>query len=406
MVSTDIATLLDLACIKYTGLPMPDEFTSKTDWSYTIVDGKKVAKYTIPNSILANPFTFSYPNPFTLQIKRRLITDELKGIWEGRGLAKVNLEDFYYGYYVLKLNGGTWRGDRFHAIHQHRYESCMCPIPTDILEGHLRPLCDTIETEIELYDKRIKNRQFRDDKRGNNAQYEQSPNAMIRGVLSHKTKDLSASQYHTLFNILEIVIGESNDKVLQEYFTNWDKKTQQEKFGGKVEDISKAVYQKTRRWDRHRRPPADEPITTYRMVNYDNQRGSLTQLDYHALRHLDRWSADIRFITLKNSDNPIAKKDTWREWFFKINAANRVSEIDYDHNAQVSFGGAIKRATDKRKNFWSEVKKYDYLDLGLGSEYAGDGSDLLDWRKEGKREERYHKENLVKSILKMGGISV
>ena len=405
MVSTDIATLLDLACIKYTGLPMPDEFTSKTDWSYTIVDGKKVAKYTVPNTILMNPFTFSYPNPFTLQIKRQLITDELKGIWEGRGLAKVNLEDFYYGYYVLKLRGGTWRGDRFHA-RQGKYESQMCPIPNEIMEGHLRQLCDTIETEIELYDKRIKNRIQRGGGRGNPASNEQSPNQMIRGVLSHKTKDLSASEYHTLFNILEIVIGESGDKVLQDYFTNWDTKTQQNKFGGKCEVIARAVKQKTRRWDTHRRPRPDKPTTIYRIIDYDNQRGSITQLDYHSLRHIDRWSADIDSITLKNTDHPIAKKDTWREWFFKINAANRVSEIEYDDNSQVGFGCAIKRATEKRKNFWEVVKENDYLSLGLGSKYASDGSDLLDYRKEDKREERYHKEQLLKSILKMGGIPV
>ena len=226
---------------------------------------------------------------------------------------------------------------------------------------------------------------------------------MIRGVLSHTTKDLSASEYHTLFNILEIVIGESGDKVLQDYFTNWDTKTQQNKFGGKVEVIARAVKQKTHRWARH--GGVRNPTTTYRIVDYDNQH-QRSQLDYHALRHLDRWSADTHDITLKNTDHPIAKKDTWREWFFKINAANRVSEIDYDHNAQVSFGGAIKRATEKRKKFWEVVKEYDYLDLGLGSKYASDGSDLLDYRKEDKREERYHKEQLLKSILKMGGIPV
>jgi hypothetical protein len=381
----DIANLLDLACIKYTGLPLPDEFTSKNDWSYTIVDGKKVAKYTIPNSILMNPYQFSYPNPFPLQIKRQLITDELKSIWEVEELKAINIEDFYYGYYVLKQNGGTWRQSR---------NANACPVPTKLMETNLRPLVDAIDDEITLYDKRASNRRYRARyNRGNNT----SPKRIISRVLGNKNEDLNASEYHTLFNILEIVIGESNDKTLQEYFTNWDKKTQQEKFGGNFEKIAKGVKRRSNTTNQYQPSPyfrwEGRKEKLYSGISSDNCRGWIGVGD-KSIATPNRYSMKIKDITLKQSDIPVNKKSEWTNWYWMVMSAYKTDENSILWAGRDSIGHSIKDYTEKRKGFWGVVKSQSHR-LTKG--------DSVDWR---KSNQPYYQQKLVKSLLKMGGIPV
>ena len=51
--TNDLGVLLNLACLKYTGNPLPDEcFTN--DWKYKKIRGKKIGVYKIPNYIFKN----------------------------------------------------------------------------------------------------------------------------------------------------------------------------------------------------------------------------------------------------------------------------------------------------------------------------------------------------------------
>ena len=76
---TDIGTLLNLACIKYTGQSLPncgDELP--TEWKYKLVDGKRIAVQQKPSPLTLRP---SSNSSIELDIKRMMIVSDLKSIF-------------------------------------------------------------------------------------------------------------------------------------------------------------------------------------------------------------------------------------------------------------------------------------------------------------------------------------
>ena len=79
---TDIGTLLNLACIKYTGQSLPncgDELP--TEWKYVVVDGKRVSTpdlWWIPSPLTLRP---SSNSSIELDIKRMMIVSDLKSVF-------------------------------------------------------------------------------------------------------------------------------------------------------------------------------------------------------------------------------------------------------------------------------------------------------------------------------------
>ena len=77
--TTDIGTLLNLACIKYTGQSLPncgDELP--TEWKYKLVDGKRIAVQQKPSPLTLRP---SSNSSIELDIKRMMIVSDLKSIF-------------------------------------------------------------------------------------------------------------------------------------------------------------------------------------------------------------------------------------------------------------------------------------------------------------------------------------
>ena len=77
--TNDIGTLLNLACLKYTGQTLPDcGGELQTTWKYKLVDGKKIAVQHKPSPLYLRPSSnFS----IELDIKRRMIVSNLKSIF-------------------------------------------------------------------------------------------------------------------------------------------------------------------------------------------------------------------------------------------------------------------------------------------------------------------------------------
>lgn len=89
--ANDPLTLVNLACVKYTGVPLPVNYNGSPEWSYKLVDGKKRAKYNpYKSTLLSNPFvTISDSHPIEQKIKRNMIVGELNRMFQ----RDLNYED-------------------------------------------------------------------------------------------------------------------------------------------------------------------------------------------------------------------------------------------------------------------------------------------------------------------------
>lgn len=84
---SDIGTILNLVCLKYTGQLLPVNWCGSPEWSYTTdpTDSqKKIAIYNpFVSTLLRNPFQFiSDSHPIEHQIKRSMINDQIKLVFK------------------------------------------------------------------------------------------------------------------------------------------------------------------------------------------------------------------------------------------------------------------------------------------------------------------------------------
>ena len=98
IMTCDIGTLLNLACLKHTGQLLPncgDELA--TTWKFKLVDGKKVAVQHQPSPLYLRPSSnFS----IELDIKRRLVVDTLNSLFswrEHKKSCKWRYKEITYG---------------------------------------------------------------------------------------------------------------------------------------------------------------------------------------------------------------------------------------------------------------------------------------------------------------------
>ena len=98
----DIGDTLNLICFKKTGSYLPSGWFGSADWSYKVVDGKKIAVHKSIQNRLSNPFQYiGCDGDFVLDIKRRIVVDDLKKSFA----PKVSIWAFY---------GATvWQDDGF-----------------------------------------------------------------------------------------------------------------------------------------------------------------------------------------------------------------------------------------------------------------------------------------------------
>ena len=72
--SNSLYYLLNLACIKHTGLDLPCDGEHANLWKYKLEDGKKKGILTIPRNAI---MSYDWSNPISHQVSRKLICDAI-----------------------------------------------------------------------------------------------------------------------------------------------------------------------------------------------------------------------------------------------------------------------------------------------------------------------------------------
>jgi hypothetical protein len=91
---SDIITLLDLACIKYTGIPLPRSATEDNNWRYILYDNhnKRAVFHPCPNF---NPLAeWRPPADFIHQVLRKNLVRELNEVWNRTEIMLKELDVF------------------------------------------------------------------------------------------------------------------------------------------------------------------------------------------------------------------------------------------------------------------------------------------------------------------------
>ena len=306
--------LVNLACLKHTGVTLPVNFNGSPEWSYTIElvgeeldgvrEGKKKGKYNpYKSTLLRYPFlSISDSHPLEQKIKRAMIVSELNEAFS---------PDIKYSHITGSLVGDV---NAIGVI--PRWEiNILTKIGGKILHTPVgeRPLT---HGHRYLYDMLI----------GDRINYTDEDDAVISGYL------------------IDIIFY--NKDRLPKTFKLLKDKLQPSPSKEKVKTITKKFWKKTK-------IVLINPTGTRSMGAHALKQGKTNidrlLLNNRANRH------NLRLIST-NGDYPLTKRDTWLEFF-----------SEYFHNKSW-FIHTLAEIHDKRSNtkvnWWGEVKKqsgrYDY----------------------------------------------
>jgi hypothetical protein len=119
---SDIITLLDLVCIKYTGIALPRSATENNNWRYILMDNKIAVFHPCPNF---NPLAeWRPPNDFIHQVLRQNLVRELNEVWNRKEIMLEELEVFRkkwkLPHQAVSLNHLSYEGmtDREKKLHK------------------------------------------------------------------------------------------------------------------------------------------------------------------------------------------------------------------------------------------------------------------------------------------------
>lgn len=302
--------LVNLACLKHTGVTLPVNFNGSPEWSYTIEldgvrEGKKKGKYNpYKSTLLRYPFlSISDSHPLEQKIKRAMIVSELNEAFSpdikyshitGSLVGDINAIGVIPRWEInilTKIGGKIFAGDPSGLTHGHRY----------------------------LYDMLI-------GRRGSPDALSDEDDSVISGYLAD-------------------IIFYNKDR-LPKTFKLLKDKLHPPPSKAKVKTITKKFWTKTK-------IVLINPTGTRAMGAHALKQGKTNidrlLLNNRANRH------NLRMISTKG-DYPLTKRDTWLEFF-----------SEYFHNKSW-FIHTLAEIHDKRSNtkvnWWGEVKKqsgrYDY----------------------------------------------
>tara|TARA_R110000751_G_scaffold149689_2_gene254649 strand:+ start:458 stop:1495 length:1038 start_codon:yes stop_codon:yes gene_type:complete len=317
--STDIATLLDLACISATGSPLPAEFHT-IDWTYRLKDGKKVGVFKITERIMRDPFTYYYPNNFSHQVSRTLINDELKDTLDNISMRQVQLPYFAPSYLA-------WGGnDEFVYRFKDELNSLQLYFKSKISTSN--HLIHELRHRQGLHLQSAINHP-------NSCPYEKAKR-------DYKYEQQS---FILLFDLISTIIYEHGSTALQDYFVKWLNLTDPKP----AEDVMFEIKQQS-----------DigyyEPTPRIYKTGFKSYKGKHLSLNHYS-RNFWKPAWDL---TLQTGTTPKTKKDTWYPVWIGIIALNR--DIPKSQSAGVQFqevklGRRVKKKFAKRKNFWRDIKE-------------------------------------------------
>ena len=311
--ANDPLTLVNLACVKYTGVPLPVNYNGSPEWSYKLVDGKKRAKYNpYKSTLLSNPFvTISDSHPIEQKIKRNMIVGELNRMFQ----RDLNYEDILSS--LCDKVGHPFITDDNVIPWDERMVLRM--IGLNYLSWH------NINEGIVLPNRRWEFTQDLDAL--NDADnYE----ALARVKLN--------DNYSASFKLnLNDIIIQNRDRLPQTYQLLVDRHRPDKE---KIRKISERLYKETP-WLRLREREGDVMGASFLLCG-------ITSIDKDKRRSRMSIGRSLLNAISTNQDYPIVKKDTWWGWFYLYLNVGTYQEATLP---EVN----IKRSN--KNNWWGEVKK-------------------------------------------------
>lgn len=313
--ANDPLTLVNLACVKYTGVPLPVNYNGSPEWSYKLVDGKKRAKYNpYKSTLLSNPFiTISDSHPIEQKIKRNMIVGELNRMF-GRDLHYEDILSSLCGKvghpFITDDSVIPWDERMVLRMIGLNYLSWH-----NINEGIVLPVRQW-EFTIEL------------DALNDADNYEE--------LARVKLNDIHAASFKR--NLNDIII-QNRDRLPQTYQLLVDRHRPDKE---KIRKITERLYKETP-WPREVRGSLGEVFGSSSLFC------GLTSIDKDKRRSRESIGRALLNDISTNSDYPIVKKDTWWDWFYLYFNIGTYQEYTLPEVNR-------KRST-KKVNWWGEVKK-------------------------------------------------
>lgn len=335
--TNDLGVLLNLACLKYTGNPLPDEcFTN--DWKYKIVNGKKVGVYKIPHYIFKSPFYTQSYNPIPLQLKRKIVLDEFKEIVNSKKYEGLTLIDFMYNSYYHNISL-VYDDDK---IRKRNYTEILTDNVLDKFDTQIKPFINNYVMNFNGEGKKLRRTEFSVSLGQSIADYFSDNNSLREEDCpnpNHRFTTYSDDKLLTMITpIVKLIFYNQRDwnieldselvKALKFYF----------EFDKTWEDNNKILR-----------------ILNSKGVKY---RGS-THTTYTNIYHLSNSNYDLFNQAVCDNDNVSQKKAFWSQYFWSLmnTEFNRYYFEEELYRQQSLKGRLLEKFTIIRKNWWKFVKE-------------------------------------------------
>ena len=335
--TNDLGVLLNLACLKYTGNPLPDEcFTN--DWKYKIVNGKKVGVYKIPHYIFKSPFYTQSYNPIPLQLKRKIVLDEFKEILNSKKYEDLTLIDFMYKSYYDNIS--LVYDDS--KIRKRNYTELLTDNVLDKFDTQIKPFINQYVKDFNIIAKQQNNHRFftcGDDI----ANYFNGRNSLTEEngegdgvVLRYKGTEEQLIRYLT--PIVKLIFLNYRD---------WN-----------IELDSELVKALKFYFEIDNTITSNSNILKILDCSYLNYRGS-THTTYTNIYHLSQSNYYLFREAVCDNDNVSQKKAFWSQYFWTLmnTEFSRYYLEEELYREQSVKGRVLESYTIIRKNWWKFVKE-------------------------------------------------
>ena len=309
--ANDPLTLVNLACVKYTGVPLPVNYNGSPEWSYKLVDGKKRAKYNpYKSTLLSNPFvTISDSHPIEQKIKRNMIVGELNRMFQ----RDLQYEDILSS--LCGKVGHPFITDDNIILWDERMVLRM--IGLNYLSWH------NINEGIVLPNRRW---EFTNELDALN--YADNYEELARVKLN----DIHAASFK--LNLNDIII-QNRDRLPQTYQLLVDRHRPDKE---KIRKITERLWRETH-------PHTNSGLD---VMGASALLCGLTSIDKDKRRSRMSIGRQLLNAISTNQDYPIVKKDTWWGWFYLYLNVGTYQDATLPE---------VNRKRSNKNNWWGEVKK-------------------------------------------------
>ena len=339
--TNDLSVLLNLACLKYTGNPLPDEFITN-DWKYKKIRGKKIGVYKIPNYIFKNPFYSQSYNPIPLQLKRKIVLDEFKEILNSKKYERLTLIDFMYKSYYDNISA-VYEEDE---IRKRNYTEILTDNVLDKFDTQIKPFINQYVKDFNSEGERLCRSEFLCSSGLDVAEYFNKYNSLTK----ENWRNPHSSRRHTsytddrLLTMITPIV-----KLIFRNYSDWN-----------IELDSELVEALKFYFEFDKTIISNNKILSILNPKEVNYAGWLTlRATGTNIHHLSKSNYHLLREALCDNGNVSQKKAFWSQyfWTFMNTSLQRYFNEEEIYRSQDRKGRILEFYTIIRKNFWKFVKE-------------------------------------------------